>query len=136
MATKTESERGLATKTEKEFSKTGGLFALWVGLLAGPVLWLLQFQTNYSLVSLTCRHGGAWVSHAVSIVALVLTTLAGLLARSKWREAGGGWPGEGREGIAPRTRFMSVLGLLISAIFFVVILAQWIAHWVFGPCQW
>ena len=124
----------MATKAEKEFSKTGGMFALWLGLLGGPAVWLLQFQTNYSLVGLTCNHGGAWVSHVVSVVALVLTAGAGLLSWSKWREAGG-VPGEG-EGVVPRSRFMSALGVLISATFFVVILAQWIAHWVLGPCQW
>ncbi|HVF44446.1 MAG TPA: hypothetical protein VM936_15590 [Pyrinomonadaceae bacterium] len=34
-------------------------------------------------------------------------------------------------------RFMSLLGLCVTGIFFlVVIVAQWVASWVFGPCQW
>ena len=105
-------------------------------MLVGPVVWLVQFQTNYTLVPLTCNHGGKWALHAVSVAALLLTAGAGLLAWGNWQGSGGGWPSEGRGGVVPRSRFMSVLGLLVSGMFFLVILAQWIASWVFGPCQW
>lgn len=104
-------------------------------MLVGPVVWLLQFQANYTLVTLTCNHGGKWALHAVSVVALLLTAGAGALAWSNWREAGEGTENEGW-GVLPRSRFMSVLGMLVSAMFFIVIFAQWIASWVFGPCQW
>ena len=60
---------------------------------------------------------------------------AGALAWSNWREAGASTENEGW-GVGPRSRLMSVLGMLVSAMFFLVILAQWIASWVFGPCQW
>ena len=126
----------MTTGREREFSKAGGLFALWAGVLVGPVVWLVQFQTNYTLVTLTCNHGHLWALHAVSVLALLLTAGAGVLAWGKWRESGGGLAEEGRGGVVPRSRFMSVLGLLVSGMFFLVIFAQWIASWVFGPCQW
>ena len=125
----------MTTGREKEFSRSGGLFALWAGVLVGPAVWLVQFQTNYTLVSLTCNHGGKWALHAVSVVALLLTAGAGFLAWDNWRDVGGGVKSKGR-GVVPRSRFMSVLGLLVSGMFFLVILAQWVASWVFGPCQW
>ena len=109
---------------------------MWACVLAGPVVWLLQFQANYTLVSLTCNHGGKWALHAVSVAALVLTAGAGLLAWSNWREVGGDARQNEGASVITRSRFMSVLGLLVSSLFFLVILAQWIASWVFGPCQW
>jgi hypothetical protein len=126
----------LTSEREKEFSKAGGLLALWAGVLVGPAVWLLQFQTNYTLVPLTCNHGGKWALHTVSVAALLLTAGAGALAWSNWRDAGGGARQNEGAGVVPRSRFMSVLGLLVSSMFFLVILAQWIASWVFGPCQW
>lgn len=127
--------KALTDAREKGFSKSGGLLSLWAGVLVGPVVWLLQFQANYTLVTVTCNHGGKWALHAVSVVALLLTAGAGALARSNWREAGESTENEAW-GVLPRSRFMSVLGMLVSAMFFVVIFAQWIASWVFGPCQW
>ncbi|HYY94841.1 MAG TPA: hypothetical protein VE713_10010 [Pyrinomonadaceae bacterium] len=109
---------------------------MWACVLAGPVVWLLQFQANYTLVSLTCNHGGKWALHAVSVAALGLTAGAGLLAWSNWREVGGDARQNEGASVITRSRFMSVLGLLVSSLFFLVILAQWIASWVFGPCQW
>jgi hypothetical protein len=105
-------------------------------VLVGPVVWLVQFQANYTLVTLTCNHGGKWALHAVSGAALALTAGAGALAWSNWRDAGGSAEQNEGAGVRTRSRFMSVLGLLVSGMFFVVILAQWIASWVFGPCQW
>ena len=125
----------MTTGREKEFSRSGGLFALWAGVLVGPAVWLVQFQTNYTLVSLTCNHGGKWALHAVSVVALLLTAGAGVLAWGNWRDVGGGTRSK-EWGVVPRSRFMSALGLLVSGMFFLVILAQWVASWVFGPCQW
>jgi hypothetical protein len=127
----------LATEGKREFARTGGLLALWAGLLAGPVVWLLQFQTNFTLVPLLCRSGARNVAlHAVFVVALLLVAAAGLVAWRNFRAAGGTAEGEDEAGVIPRTRFMSALGLCVACMFFVVILAQWIASWVFGPCQW
>jgi hypothetical protein len=124
-------------ETKREFARTGGLFALWAGLLAGPVVWLLQFQTNYTLVPLLCRSGARNLAlHAVFVVALLLVAAAGLLAWRNFRAAGATTRDEDEAGVIPRTRFMSLLGLCVTGVFFVVIVAQWVASWVFGPCQW
>ena len=126
----------MTTGREREFSKAGGLLALWAGVLVGPVVWLVQFQTNYTLVTLTCNHDHLWALHAVSVLALLLTAGAGFLAWGNWQDVGGDAGQNEGAGVRPRSRFMSALGLLVSGMFFLVILAQWIASWVFGPCQW
>lgn len=115
----------------------GGLLALWAGLLAGPVVWLVQFQAAYTLVPVLCKSGARNLAlHGVFVVALLLVAGAGLLAWRNFRAVGATAEGEEEAGIIPRTRFMSLLGLLVTAMFFLVIVAQWVASWVFGPCQW
>ena len=127
----------MTTETKREFAKAGGLFALWASLLAGPVVWLLQFQTNFTLVPVLCRSGAHNVAlHAVFVVALLLVAASALVAWRNFRAAGGTTEGEDEAGVIPRSRFMSALGLLVACMFFLVILAQWVASWVFGPCQW
>ena len=122
---------------KKEFARTGGLFALWAGLLAGPVVWLVQFQTNYTLVPILCRSGAHnFALHAVFVVALLLVAAAGLLAWRNFRAAGDTTEGTDEAGVLQRTRFMSLLGLCVAGVFFLVILAPWVAGWVFGACQW
>lgn len=127
----------LITEEGGEPAKAGGLFALWAGLLAGPLVWLVQFQTNYTLVPILCRGGARNAAlHAVFVVALLLVAWAGFVAWHNFRAAGETTEGADESGVVPRTRFMSLLGLCVTCMFFLVILAQWIASWVFGPCQW
>lgn len=127
----------LITDEERRPAKAGGLFALWAGLLAGPLVWLVQFQTNYTLVPILCRGGARnFALHAVFAVALLLVASAGLLAWRNFRAAGGTAEGADESGVSQRTRFMSLLGLCVTGIFLLVIVAQWVASWVFGPCQW
>lgn len=124
-------------ETKRAFVRKGGLLALWAGLLAGPVVWLIQFQTNFTLVPILCKSGARNLAlHAVFVVALLLVAAAGLLAWRNFQAAGATSRDESEAGVIPRTRFMSVLGLLVTGLFFLIIVAQWIASWVFGPCQW
>jgi len=127
----------LTAEAKRKFAKTGGLFALWTALLAGPVVWLLQFQTNFTLVPILCRSGARNLAlHAVFFFALVFVAASGLLAWRNLRAVGETTERSDDAGVVPRTRFMSMLGLCVASVFFLVILAQWIASWVFGPCQW
>ena len=127
----------MTTEVKRKFAKTGGLFALWAALLAGPVVWLLQFQTNYTLVPILCRSGARNLAlHAVFFFALVFVAASGLLAWRNLRAVGATEEGMDDAGVITRTRFMSMLALCVASVFFLVIFAQWVASWVFGPCQW
>jgi hypothetical protein len=106
-----------------------------VGLvLAAPVAWFVQMQTNYTLVGWACAHGSSLVLHAVTVLALAASAGAGLAAWRAWRRFGvegddaGGDP-------AARSRFMAATAALTSAMFFLVILAQGIAPVIQSPCQ-
>jgi hypothetical protein len=107
---------------------------LWACVLAGPVAALTQLQANYALVLWVCGTGQAWALHAVSLAALVVSAGAGLLAWRNWRRAGADWD-DGGAGVLPRSRFMSAVGMFVSAHSALVVVAQWLAVFFYGACQ-
>lgn len=125
----------MGKQSEHEFKSTGGLAAQWVGLLSGPLAWLLQLQTAYTLVSWACAHDVHAMSlHIVTAAALLLTAGGGFIA---WRclQRAGKEPSGGEGRAVSRSRFMAVLGLSTSAMFFLVILVQGSASFILHPCQ-
>jgi hypothetical protein len=106
---------------------------LWAGLLGPPVLWLAHFQINYTLVAWVCAHGHRSLLAAVSIATLLALAALGVLAWSNWRMAGVQLPGE-RNDTAARSRFLALLGLLASGLFFLVTAAQAAAQVFIDPC--
>jgi hypothetical protein len=98
---------------------------LWIGLLTGPLVWFFHMEANFALVEWACPNHD-WILHVVSAVSLLLVAIAGLIAGREWREP----PGVPRSG-----QYMAVLGMVLSAGFFLVILAQEIPTWVLTPCQ-
>jgi hypothetical protein len=103
----------------------------WVGLLGGPIAWLLNLQITYPLVKLACAWHRNWPLHVANIVFLLLAAGAGALAFSLWRA-----PGEDQEEfVLDRARFMSMLGMLNGALFFLVILSQSIPNFILDPCR-
>ena len=118
----------------REFKEGAGPGALWAGILAGPMAALVQLQANYALVLWVCGTGSAWALHAVSLAALLVASGAGLLAWRNWQRAGADWDDEGA-GVLPRSRFMSAVGMFVSAHSALVIVAQWVAVFVYSACQ-
>jgi hypothetical protein len=117
-----------------DFKEGAGPAALWAGLLAGPLAVLLQLEINYALVLRACRSGEEFWLHVVSLAALALTAVGGLLSWRNHRRAGGEWDDEGA-GVLPRSRLMAAVGILISILMALVVIAQWIPVFVYGPCQ-
>ncbi|HWS90259.1 MAG TPA: hypothetical protein VN282_25035 [Pyrinomonadaceae bacterium] len=118
----------------REFKEGAGPGSLWAGILAGPLAALVQLQANYALVLWVCGTGRAWSLHAVSAAALAVAVGAGLLSRRNWRRAGADWD-DGGAGVLPRSRFMAAVGMLLSAHSALVVVAQWIAVFVYSACQ-
>ncbi len=118
----------------KDFKEGAGPASLWAGVLAGPLATLTQLQVNYALVLWACGAGREWALHLVSLLALLVVVAGGLLSWHNRRRAGGGWEDDGA-GVVPRSRFMAVVGILISALTALVVIAQWIPIFVYGPCQ-
>jgi len=108
--------------------------ALWTGILAGPIVWLISFETLFALNPWACTFQTKLALYLVSIVAFVLSLASGLLA---WRE----WSTLGREAdpkggdILSRSRAMAFAGILVSTLTCLIILAQSIPELVLGACQ-
>lgn len=118
----------------QHWSEPAGLPALWFGVLAGPISFLLNLQLNYMLTPWVCKHGGQLVLHIVPLIFLVIVAAAGWVSLRSWRRTGSEWRADGG-GVIPRSRFLAVLGVLTSALFVLVILAQWIPNLFLSPCQ-
>ena len=103
-------------------------------VVAGPAIVAIEMQTNFVLVRQACSAQRNVMLYGVVIVAMILTIASALIAISIWRRTGAVWPTEAVD-LANRVRFLAVLGILSSAMSFLVILAQGIATVHFDPCQ-
>jgi hypothetical protein len=110
--------------------------ALWVGLLAGPLVWFTVLEANYVMSYVACESQHTWFLHATNLVCAALVAAAGLLA---WRSG----PAENaerptapvtRETSELRARWMSIGGVVLSAWFVLVILAMEIPMLVIPSC--
>jgi hypothetical protein len=124
----------MTTRAAEDLKSGGAAVALWCGLLLGPLAALSQLEANYALLLWACGAGREWPLHLVSLSAVFITLFAGLLSYRVWKRVGGSWDDEG-PGTVPRARFMAAVGILISLVMFLVILAQWIPVFIYGSCQ-
>jgi hypothetical protein len=116
-----------------EISEQRFNLALWAGILAGPFAWVLHLQTSYSLTETACAGGRQWLLHVASLVALLLPIAGALCALRLWRRLPAGSTSHGDD-FSSRSRFMALAGIVLSAFFVLVILAQWIPTWILGAC--
>lgn len=123
----------MAEKRESYWERPRGLLLQWTGLLAGPIAWGLHMQTNYSLVPWVCKNGGEVWIHLVTILALLITVGGAAASWLGWKE--GEEETSDEASTHSRAYFMGALGLLISALFFLLIIAQEIPSFFFHPCQ-
>jgi cytochrome c biogenesis factor len=110
------------------------LRALWAGFLLPPTAFLLNLEVAYALVPTACSSQSRLLVHLVHLVCLLIALTGGCFALRLWRFYGETWPGE-EGGRVSRSRFMAGIGLLLTALFALVIVAQWIPSVVLNPCQ-
>ena len=110
------------------------MLMLWIGILGGPLIWLSILQIQFMLVPWACGAGWTPALHVTSVLALALAAAAIWIAHRCWIRTGREWPGE-EDGSLERSRMMAVVGMLVSSLSFLVILAQWITNILMNPCQ-
>ncbi|MDQ6679315.1 MAG: hypothetical protein M3Z09_18690 [Acidobacteriota bacterium] len=98
--------------------------ALWTGLLAGPVVWLLSLEANFALAPWVCAFHWKAAAYVVSLAAFAITAAAGLIAWRQWRQVEG-----------QRPRAMALGGVMLSAGFLVALLAQSIPQFMMAGCE-
>ncbi|HEY3746902.1 MAG TPA: hypothetical protein VGL17_11700 [Gemmatimonadaceae bacterium] len=108
--------------------------ARWFGMLAPLTAAWGQQQLAYYLVGPACRTGHVLLLHFPPILALAITGLAAFLCWSELNEIG-----ESRTTDEPVQTgsewFFGAVGLFLSALALVVILAQWIPTLFIPACQ-
>ncbi len=124
----------MSTSVGKNFDRRSGLIQLWLGLLAGPLAALVQLEVAYALVLWVCRSQQTWPLHLVSAIALLATIAAGVIALENLRRLRARFDDD-EAGTIPRSRLMAIVGALMSALMSLVIIAQWLPVFLYGPCQ-
>jgi hypothetical protein len=115
-------------------SRWRGRLSLTLGLVLGPVVALINQQAIYSADTWVCGHGVRASLHIIPVLCLIMICSTAFAAWLNWRSVGGGVEDERHAG-ASQTRFMALLGFAISVFSALVVLAQWIALFVFQPCM-
>jgi hypothetical protein len=104
-------------------------FLLWTGAVTAPVAWAIQFLIIYALVPHVCKVGASKSLHITSLTFIIIGIMAGVLS---WWNLGQKEHSfeEERESII----FMGRLGIMTSALFTLIMLAQVIPTFFIDPC--
>lgn len=121
------------TARSARFARWPGLLSLSAGVLVGPVVALLNEGLIYVSNMWACGAGTRVALHVVPALCFAAAVAAGLLARADWMRVGRGMQAEDGT-VSARSRFLALAGMALSGISALVILAQWLAIFVFGPC--
>jgi hypothetical protein len=113
---------------------SGATVALWLGLLSGPVIVLANQWVAYCLVPDACARQNSLFVHLVHLVALLLIGGGYVLCRREWARLGRSEPDE-RPGPEHRARFMAFAGMVANPFFALIVLAMWLATFLFSPCS-
>jgi hypothetical protein len=119
----------MGSESQEEHSNPRENTLGWFGLLTAPVAWLVQFEINYALVRWVGLHQIYWPLYLVSIV--FLSIALGGFALS-WRNLQVAKQGRvGDEHANMRGRFMATVGMMVSALFSLLIIVQAVPNFVF-----
>lgn len=118
---------------DKRLSSYRSIFLLWSGWAIGPLAWMLHLTLVYLLAPLACEWESGLPLYLATAGTLALAVAGLVLNWHLWAQSGRHWPDEAH-GPEPRSRFMSMIGLLGSALFVVVIVAQTIPIVILGAC--
>ena len=111
-----------------------GLLTLTLGVVVGPIAVLVNEELIYVTNMWACGTGKQLAMHVVPLVCLAVTIGAGFLAWSDWARVGRGVEDEAAT-VESRSRFLALAGMAASGLSALLILAQWLAIFVFGACM-
>lgn len=106
-------------------------FQPWVGIVTGPVVFLVNLQISFSVISWVCATGQYWVIHVATIASVLLVMVSGWLAWRTWHTEE---PVSFEDG-APPERLMGFAGVLIAWFFVVAVPAIWLPSVLNGACR-
>jgi hypothetical protein len=112
---------------------------MWFGVLGAPIAWTVQHVTGYALTEAACNEAakGGWNVHmdawviAVSAAAAVAAAAAGVAAVVTFlatRDAGDELP-------RARVKFLAIIGVTITPLFFAMIVMSGLGSVLLSQCQ-
>ena len=110
-------------------SSPANLFALWWGILIGPLAWATDLGISYPIIHSLCGVDHMWGFHAITVGALALAVSGAVVARRELALVPRA-PGEKLPRPIERSRSMAQLGIAVSVLFIIVILAESSRSWV------
>jgi hypothetical protein len=121
-------------------------YSLWLGLLAGPLTWVVYFTIGYLLVEAVCKSDflsfslfGLTALSAIilllTVIGLFITIYASFFNYRKWQQT----PEKGSQDFDDQlghrpARFMTLAGLLLSGLFALIILLTGVSVFILRPC--
>ena len=124
----------MTTDTSAPLADGTRIGALWTANLLGPLAVLSGLEIAYIFADRACVTGDMLPVHLTWLASLLAAALGGWLGWREWQRWGGNHAAEDA-GPGGRSRFLSLLGMLLSAMTALVIPALWSAAFVFHPCQ-
>lgn len=99
---------------------------LWISILTGPTAFAIAFQSRYALVQWACGNHKDWVLHVIALTALIACVGSAAIAWAAFVRL---------DQPLQRARFMAISGFIISGIFALALIANWIPQFFFHPCD-
>lgn len=118
----------MGTESREEKSRPRENRLQWFGVLLAPAAWLIQFELNYALVRWVGLHQTYWPLYLVSFVFLLIALGGFGLSWRNWQVAKHGGVGDDQANM--RGRFLATIGMMVSALFSLLIIAQAIPNFV------
>ena len=107
---------------------------LWMAVLMGPTVWMLSLLANFALAPWACAFAWKPALFVVTAVALAVTAGEGIAAWRIWRAVGMELPGE-LGGPVGHARTLALAGVLLNALFFLVVVAQALPNVILRACD-
>ena len=116
------------------FARLPAMLRLATSVLLGPSAALVNQGIIYIAMIWACGPGSSLALHLIPLLCLAAAVAAGFIAYADWTRVGRGVQVDGAT-VDDRSRFLALAGMGASALSALVIVAQWVAIFVFGPCM-
>jgi hypothetical protein len=111
-----------------------GLAKLWCAFIAAPLAWLIDLESSYAIVGWACSHDRRDVLFLIPAGCLGAIGVAAWLCWSAWNDLRREAEFEGGS-VEDRSRFLAVIGLMMSATFALLVVTTFAARYLLSPCD-
>jgi hypothetical protein len=107
---------------------------LWFPIVVPPLAALAQQSSMYALVARECAEQQRLPLHVVAAIALLVTLFGVAVAWRHWSAVGVAAPEDSGDARS-HTRFLAIVGIAVSAIMALAVIAMWATSAFVAPCM-